>query len=390
VSAKQPQLKDGTPEVLAALDAARESEPPIHHDEHAGWCLYRHADIDHVLHDPSTFSNAVSSHLSVPNGMDPPAHARYRQPLEGFFTATEMEAFEPEARRIAADLIDVAVATRAPVEIMSAIAQPFAGRAQCAFLGWPDARAHWLVDWVARNVAATREQDRPRLQALAAELAAGIDEILAGRPRAEADSADGDRTSRLLASGPTGEGRPWTHAERVSILRNWTAGEIGTLSAAMGILVGHIADHPPLQSRLRNDPGRIPAAIEEILRADGPLMSNRRITTCPVTIAGRALPAGARVTLVWPAANRDPRAFRDPGVIAPGRDRHRSLLWGAGIHVCPGAPLARLELRVVLEELFRRTDWLLPLGDASRTRAAWPAAGPLRLPVRLQSSPSPN
>lgn len=125
------------------------------------------------------------------------------------------------------------------------------------------------------------------------------------------------------------------------------------------------------------------AAVEEILRLEGPLVSNRRVTTRSVDIGGRRLEAGERVSVMWIAANRDPAVFEDPAEFRLDRDPSASLLWGRGIHVCPGAPLARLELRVVLEELLAATDRIEPLPGERLERASWPAAGFERVPVRL-------
>src|SRR5690606_5858303 len=107
-------------------------------------------------------------------------------------------------------------------------------------------------------------------------------------------------------------GRPLSNEEIASLLRNWTVGEIGTLSAAIGSLVHCLAIHPQWQDRLRAEPALIPQAVEEILRIDGPLATNRRVTTCPVEIGGRQIAAGEQVTLHWIAANRDERAFEEP------------------------------------------------------------------------------
>lgn len=108
------------------------------------------------------------------------------------------------------------------------------------------------------------------------------------------------------------EGRALTDEEIASILRNWTAGERGTIAAAVGILVEYLAARPQLQQQLRMEPARLPAAIDEILRIHAPLVANRRVTTCPVEIGGRQIGAGERVTILWASANRDEAVFGDP------------------------------------------------------------------------------
>ena len=151
-------------------------------------------------------------------------------------------------------------------------------------------------------------------------------------------------------------GTPLTDGEIVSVLRNWTVGEVGSISSALGILAHHLAVHRGLQQRLRAQSSLLPPAIDEILRICGPLVASRRTATRDVEIRGRHIAAGERITLMWVSANRDERVFEQPEEVRLDRDPELSLLYGKGIHVCPGAPLARLELRVVLEELFRHAD----------------------------------
>lgn len=134
-----------------------------------------------------------------------------------------------------------------------------------------------------------------------------------------------------------------------------TVGEIGTISAGVGILAHYVAEHGELQKQLRAEPNLLPPAIEEILRIFGPLVANRRFTTQPVEIGGRTTGEGERITLMWMSANRDKSVFDEPEQFRLDRDQSKSLLWGAGIHACPGAPLARLELRVFVEELLSGT-----------------------------------
>ncbi len=170
-------------------------------------------------------------------------------------------------------------------------------------------------------------------------------------------------------------GRPLSHEEIASILRNWTAGEVGTMAAAAGILVHFLAEHPDIQTQLRIEPDRVPVAVEEILRIDGPLVAARRITTRPVKIGGRRIDTGQRLTLMWISANRDERAFEDATSFRWDRDQSQNLLWGAGIHVCPGAPLARLEMRILLEELLSCTNSITLSPAQPAVRAIYPSSG---------------
>ncbi|MBA1147886.1 cytochrome P450 [Ectothiorhodospiraceae bacterium WFHF3C12] len=377
-----------SPEILdnqrAAYDRMRE-QCPVAYSEYQGWTLFRHEDITRVLHDPDTFSNAVSRHISVPNGMDPPQHTVYRQLIEPYFSEARVAGFEPDCEAIANGVLEAA-GTNDTVEVMEAVARPFAAAAQCAFLGWPNDLGPTLVEWTLENQQATLERDRPRLARLAETFQGYVSHAL--NVRRDAGLNGDDATSRLMRERV--DGRPLSDVEIVSILRNWTVGEIGTLSAAIGIIVHALAHDRALQRQLRDEPALCADAIEEILRWHGPLVDNRRVATQPATLGERHIEAGDRLTLNWVAANRDPEAFAEPDTIDLSRDQSGNLLWGAGMHVCPGAPLARMELRVFLEALLARTSRLSPISNDHPEPAGYPGSGYHRLPARLDDAPNGN
>jgi cytochrome P450 len=112
-----------------------------------------------------------------------------------------------------------------------------------------------------------------------------------------------------------------------------------------------------------------------------PLISNRRVTTRPTEVGGQQLDAGQRLTLLWASTNRDEAFFGDPDEFRLDRDPELNLLYGVGIHVCPGAPLARLELRVLTEELLRGTRRIEPAEEEDAVRAFYPGSGFAQLPL---------
>lgn len=379
------QKQDWTPQsdaVLrdqrAAYDRMRE-QCPVAWSDYAHWSLFRHADVSRVLHDHKRFSSQVSRHVSVPNGMDPPQHTDYRAIIEPYFSAERMAAFEPICREIAEDLA-LSALQQERIELMAAFAQPFALRIQCAFMGWPLTLQDSLLDWARRNNRATLQRDRNALSALAAEFEALIAGLLADRRRASATAED-DVTSALMHEQI--HGRMLNDQEIASILRNWTVGEIGTIAASVGILAQFLAAHPEVQRQLRGDPELLWQANDEILRIHGPLVDNRRLTTCPVHFGDRQIPAGQRLTLNWIAANRDPEVFPDPDRFSLERDPAQNLLYGAGIHVCPGAPLARMELVIVMRSLLQHSRELSLIAEQPATLATYPASGYASLPLRL-------
>lgn len=191
------------------------------------------------------------------------------------------------------------------------------------------------------------------------------------------------------ATDPTGslledrlDGRPLSDEEIVSIIRNWSVAELGTIAASAGVVAGFLARHPDVQEQLRADPGLLDVATDEIQRMNSPFVASRRRVTVATEIAGTPLEAEDRVYVVWTSANRDPRVFGDPDEFRLDRDPADNLVYGRGEHYCPGARLARLELRVLFEELFSGTIVIAP-GAQAPVPARYPAGGWSRLPVRL-------
>jgi cytochrome P450 len=362
-----------------AYDEMRE-RCPVAYSHFLDWSLFRHEDIVNVLADPETYSSA-SKRRAVPNGMDPPEHTRYSRALAPYFQPDRMTAIEPGCRRIAVDLLEAILARgEAEVDFIPAFAQPFPIKTLCTFLGWPPETWENLRGWTHGNQEVAFSQNREAGAALAREFTGYVMEALRVRREAGAPARD-DLTTSIM--GLTIDGAALKDEEIVSLLRNWTAGQ-GTVAAAIGILVYYLAGHRDLQEQLRREPALLPAAIDEILRADGPLVANRRSTTRAVEIAGRKIEAGAALSLHWIAANRDGRTFDDPDVVRLDRDPADNLLFGAGIHYCLGAPLARLELRVAMEELLARTT-TIELGAADLPRRhIYPSNGFGELPVRLR------
>lgn len=358
-----------------AYDEMRE-RCPVAHSEFMGWSLFRHEDVAAVLADPATYSNA-SRFLAIPNGMDPPDHGRYREALAPNFDRAQMAKLEPRVREIAAQLL-APLPAGSEMEFIEAFAMPFALKTLCALLGWPEQLWECLGGWVHGSQQAAFSREPGAGKALASLFSEHVKANLASHRASPNDAADA--TDALLATEV--DGAPFGDDQIVSVLRNWTAGH-GTVAAGLGILVLHLAEKPGLQDRLRRDPALIPAAIEEILRADGPLVANPRTTTREVEIQGRIIPEGARLTLMWIAANRDPRVFDDATAVKLERSTDAGLVWGRGIHVCQGAPLARLEMRVALEELLARTTHF-EFADAPARRAAYPSNGLATLPLRVR------
>jgi cytochrome P450 len=184
-------------------------------------------------------------------------------------------------------------------------------------------------------------------------------------PRTTQDS-DNSATAVLLRAPVNG--KRLSDDQITTILRNWVTGH-GTTADAMGIVLMHVARNHNLQSQLRQTPALVPAAMEEILRMDGPLVANRRTTTREDELRDRSIPKDASLALMWMAANRDPLVFEDASNFNLYRDSSASLVWGKGIHVCMGAALARTTC--------------IELVDAEPVRKIYPVNGFSALRLRL-------
>lgn len=364
------------PDPRTEYDALRERCPVAWSEARQGSVL-RHAEVLRVLHEHETFGNAVSAHPAVPNGYDPPQHTAYRRALDPFFAPPRMQRFEPVCRDIVAAMLQQALQLR-ELDVVREFALPFAVRVQSAFLGWPPLIQDELLDWLRRSREATRSGDRASTAAVAQEFERLVDRMRAARRESAPDQ---DISAELMHLQV--DGRPLDLRELASVLRNWTVGEVGTIAASIGILVHWLATSPDWQQRLRAQTVLLPPAIDEVLRIDGPLAANRRIVRRAVALGGRQFEPGDRLTIHWIAANRDPRAFDEPDSFRIDRDPSPNLLYGAGIHVCPGAPLARLELCVLMEELLARTSAITLAGSRPPVRAVRPDAGYAALLVRL-------
>ena len=348
--------------------------------------LTRHRDVIAAAHDPARFSSRTSRHLHVPNGMDGAEHRAFRDIVERQMTPAIVASLEPMLQATAREVV-AALPRDEPIDAVADLGEVFAVRAQCRWLGWPASLETELREWMAENYAAARAADSSRN----AVVAAWFDEIVGRQVAAHREADEGtadDATHRLLAERV--HDRPLTEDEIVSILRNWTAGDLGSLARCVGVVVHRLAEHPRWQQRVRalahdatGASAELDAILGECLRLDDPFVANRRVTTCPVTTpSGLALEAGSPVLLDWTAANRDPEVFT--ARFNPHAHAEHNVVFGAGPHVCPGRDLSYAELRALAVALLQGTDDIALAHDRQPTRHLPPLAGWATLPVVLR------
>lgn len=328
-----------------------------------------------VAEDPQRFSSGVSRFLQLPNGLDGEEHTKVRSLIDAYLAPDQVDHLEPEFRRIARELAADAAA-RGTVDSVNDLGAQYAVRAMTTWLGWPAELDDTLVAWVADNNAATRSGELART----AEVAERFDAIIRSVVEPLQEHPDDSVTSRLVHDDSLG--RRLEFDEVVSVLRNWTAGDLSSMAYCTGVVLDALIEHPELQDRLRQGVSRreFGAIADEILRADSPFVSNRRVTTCPVQLDGVDLPEGQRVRIHWTAANRDPDAFAYADGFDPDANASGNLVWGAGPHACPGRALSIVELQALTEELLAVAE-LSRAGEGERE--THPVGGWASLPVRL-------
>jgi cytochrome P450 len=378
-------------------------EAPVHYLE--SWNSYavsRHGDVRRVMHDAETFSSEAMANLvarpadySVEGvdigdedtrnyatsiiGTDGDAHTRLRLIVNRGFTPKRISRVEEEIRRIAGGFVDELVA-QGGGDLQAGLAVPLPTIVIAEMLGVPTDRRADFRRWSEHMVRAVFEpldaEEQQEVARSGEEMGAWLDGVIASRP-----GYDGDDLISVLLRAES-EGGALSHEElygfAVTLL---VAGSI-TTAYLIGTAVQELMFAPRWMHAARGDLALVPAIVEETLRHDAATQLMFRTATRDVVIADTTIPKGATVLPLLGSANRDGTVFPDPDDFDPGRDASEHLSLGHGVHFCLGAALARLEARVVLEELLTRTTCIEPAGDPTRITSIV-FRGPTVLPVRV-------
>ncbi|MEU9556302.1 cytochrome P450 family protein [Streptomyces fumanus] len=333
---------------------------------------------------PSFKLGAVSSGRHM-LGSDPPDHTRLRRLVAREFTARRVAELAPRVQKTTDTLLDAMLA--APdgrADLVEALSFPLPISVICDLLGVPDLDRRSFRGWSNDALSSTDPDARA---AAAAAMARYLVELVA-----EKRQHPGDDLMSALIHGSDEDGDTLSPDELLGMA--WlllVAGHETTVNLiSNGVLA--LLTHPDQLAALRADLGRIDAAVEEMLRYDGPVETpSYRFTTEPVTIGDTAVPGGGELVLIALAdADRDPARFPEPDRFDIGRDARGHVAFGHGIHYCLGAPLARLEARIAVRTLLERcADLALDIHPAALTwRPGLLIRGPLSLPVRFTAAGS--
>jgi cytochrome P450 len=369
-------------------------EDPVHHSPLDFWVLTRYEDVAAVLRDPRFIKEPLVSMVAarfgvtVPPGVglsmldrDPPDHTRLRSLVSKAFTPRVVEGLRPRIQKMVDDLI-TRVEAVGTMDLIEEFAYPIPVNVICAMLGVPvedhERFKGWSLD-IARGLDSVwlpPESEIPKRSGAARH---AIGDYMRGLIAERRASPRGDLLSALIAAEEAGDKLSEDELIATCILLLIAGHETTVNLIGNGTLA--LLRHPEELRRLRETPGLIPSAVEELLRYDGPVQRTARITSTEVTIGGRTIAKGEMVMPFIGAADRDPSQFPDPDRLDLGRADNRHIAFGWGIHFCLGAPLARVEGQIAIDTLVRRLPRLTLVDDEPEYRQSLTLRGLKALPV---------
>ena len=364
----------------------RDEAPCYHDDDLDFWALSRYDDILSALHDPDTYCSRFGITLEPGNPVpmllttDPPEHTALRRMVSRAFTPRRIADLEPSIRALSTSYLDE-LPGGDTVDLIADYAALLPMDVISRLLGVPDSDQEQLRQW--SDALLHREEGDMEVTPVGVDAAyqlykyfsALVDEKRTG-------PGDDDLAAALVASESGGE--QLADDQVVGFLFLLIIAGNETTTKLLGNCLLALQRFPSERAKVLADPGRIPDAVEEILRFEGSTQVMARTLLRPVTRHGRTMPAGDKVLLLFGSGNRDERVWDRPDVYDIDRawPTHH-LAFGHGIHVCLGAALARLEMRVSLEELLRRHPNYEIDESALRRVHSGNVRGYSRMPIRL-------
>jgi cytochrome P450 len=341
-------------------------EAPVYFDADGRFAaLSRFEDVRNAAMDWKRYS-AVTAEAKILrpiiNDMDPPLHTGRRKNLSRAFTPRRVAEMEPRLRQLARSLID-AFAERGSCDLVAEFAALYPSMVMGQLIGIPDellAECRHITDAVMRI-------EGPEGNASPVERADIVfSALVEERRRAPSD----DLISALLAVGAD-DGERLSDDEILGFCYLLLVGGNDTTTNLIGNGMDLLARHPQQRAILVAEPGRIPGAVEEMLRREPPTQTSARQSTADLHLHDAVIPAGIRVLLMWGAANLDEREFDEPLTFDIDRKAERHLSLGQGAHFCMGSALARLEAKVAFEELLACMPEYEVADRPERIRSVW-------------------
>lgn len=364
---------------------------PVYHNERMDfWALFRFADIQAASRDWKSFTSSSGAFLEdelqamrefmPPEGkfqdMDPPRSANLRRLVREPFSLGAVSEKESEIRAIVTELIEE-FAGRGHADLAIEFAEPLPVRVISDMLGIPRKDQSKVSQWCHvmferhGNGTATKQ---------AYDAGYSVRAYFASMMEARRTEPRNDLMSEITHS--TVDGTPLTDNEIIGMAVFLYVAGNETTSMLIGNALWLLDQYPEQRAWLRAAPAAIPAALEEMLRFETPVSQQARLTTRDVQIGEVTIPKGKKVLLVYASGNRDEDASSQSEQFDPMRAPERHLAFGEGIHFCLGAPLARLEARIALEEILERIPQYKVSGPVEWSQATV-LRGPVRLPVEF-------
>jgi cytochrome P450/ferredoxin-NADP reductase len=366
--------------------------------------LLRFSDVDAVLRDPVTFSSRTGlieppsgiGRLTVLIGDDPPLHTRLRALLGQSFTAGRVsETMEPRVVAIARDLVQRILDGGREFDLVTDLAVPLPVTVIAELLGVDASDMDDFKRWsdeITGGILVVSMPEGPAKDARMAVFHQSLRDLEAylAHSIAEKSKHPGNDFLSFMVQA-SGGAEKLSSEEVLGLAKLLLVAGNETTTKLIGLMMNQLLSNPTSLREVNETPGLIPNAVEETLRIEGPVYNRLRRTTKPCTVAGLDVPAGALVDCLIGAANLDARVFPDPTRFDIRRRMARHFGFGTGLHQCLGAPLARLETRVVFEELFEHVTNIDLAGPARRGRISsfrGFESMPLRYVVRKRSVPA--
>ncbi len=346
-------------ELHPTLARARARCPFTHSDQLGGfWLVTRYDDVLRIAQDWETFSSQLGMTVPrmVPSGesgdgggmkiypvsIDPPLQRTFKRLINAYLTPAVVEQWVTPTRELVSRLID-GFAEAGSCDFMEAFARPFPG------LAFFDLALHAPADDLEEVNRWATAASLPDAGDSMMKLAGWIKEFVDQRRREEprGDVVDGVMNADI-------DGRPIEDGEIIGTIQLLILGGLETTAGVLGMSMLRFCEHPEIPALLRSRPELITAAVEELLRLDGSFICIARTARHDTEVAGRRIEQYDPVLMYWASANRDETEFENPDRFDLDRPRNRHLAFGAGTHRCAGSHLARMNLRIALEELLPR------------------------------------
>jgi cytochrome P450 len=381
-----PQVPETFDSAHAEFRELRARCPVARSQEFGGfWAMLGYPELLEVITDISRFTttkqNAIPKFaftgVRPPLHLDPPEHLAYRRVINRFFTPPKMREMEPKVRRCSTELLEPLIADRT-ADIALQYAQKLPAHVFAEFFNLSVDISTEIKSVSGTYVDAIQVLDHETVRRLSGRLYEIAQDIIDERASGDFSTED-DLTAALMAAEY--EGKPLPPDMVLGCVRQLIVTGMVAPSVFIGNMFVHLARDTSLQQHLRDNPADIPAAVEEFLRLYNPYRGMARTARHDTVVGGQTILADDPVALVYTAANRDPRVFQDPDEFVlnrPNIDDHIS--FGRGTHSCPGAPLARIMLRVTLEEALSRSEFRL---TGSPGMAKWAEWGTNSVPLEL-------